>query len=70
MSCKLAAKIDRTFKQSLTGRCPQLAVTREWHHKSLSTAALAAWLHWLVHLSGSDSISGVLCFDLRRPTCW
>ena len=36
------------LEQSLTGRCPQIAVTRERCCCERSTAALAAsWLHWL-----------------------
>ena len=43
---------EKPCGQSLTCRCPQLAVTRERHRRERSTAAMAAWLHWLARSSG------------------
>ena len=37
----------RSLEQSLTGRCPQLAVTRERHRRERSTAALTRAIVWL-----------------------
>ena len=43
---------DKPCGQSLMGRCPQRAVTRECHRRERSTAAMAAWLQWLARSSG------------------